>query len=111
MLIETTITAEKDGITLFETDVICCIEYTVDRRHSELEWHVDQYIIEEKRRVWDDTAGKWTESKVQTAVPKKLAEVFDEYLDIAWIDERVRENLVESHADRADHLRDMAMDR
>jgi hypothetical protein len=110
MLIETTITAEKDGITLFETDVICCIEYTVDR-YNELEWNVQEYLIEEKRRVWDDTAGKWRESKVQTAVPNKLAEVFDEYLDTAWIDERVRENLVESHADRADHLRDMAMDR
>jgi hypothetical protein len=111
MLINTTITAEKDGITLFETDVICSIVYEVDRRHNELEWHVDQYIIEEKRRVWDDTAAKWIEIKVQTAVPEKLAEVFDEYLDHDWIDERVRENLVESHADRADHLRDLAMDR
>ena len=106
MLINTTITAEKDGITLFETDVICCIEYTVDRRHNELEWNVQEYLIEEKRRTWDDTAGAWRESKVQTAVPEKLAEVFDEYLDIAWMDEKVRENLVESHADRADALYD-----
>jgi hypothetical protein len=111
MLINTTITAEKDGITLFETDVICCIEYTVDRRHNELEWNVQEYLIEEKRRTWDDTAGKWTESKVQTAVPEKLAEVFDEYLDHDWIDERVRERLADYGDDRGDYLRDLAMDR
>jgi hypothetical protein len=111
MLIETTITAMKDGICLFETDVVCSIEYTVDRRHNELEWNVQEYLIEETRRMWDDTAGKWIESKVRTAVPNKLAEVFDEYLDTAHMDEKVREQLSDHADDRADYLRDMAMDR
>lgn len=105
MLIETTITAEKDGVTLFETDVICSIDYTVDR-YNELEWEVESYLIEETRRTWDDTAQKWIERKIQTTVPDKLAEVFDEYLDHDRMDQKVREHLIERNADRADALYD-----
>lgn len=110
MKIETTITAIKDGICLFETDVICSIDYHVDR-YDELEWHVDEYSVEGTRRYWDDTAQKWVETKRTTAVPDALAEIFDKYLDREWMEKQIRENLADYGDDQGDYLRDLMMDR
>jgi hypothetical protein len=111
MKIETTITAIKDGCVLFETDVICVIDYKIDRRYSELEWWVDEYRVEGKRLKWDDTDGKWVKTTIDTKVPEPLAQVFSLYLDRERIEEKIREELIDRDDDRADHLRDMAMDR
>lgn len=110
MKIETTITAIKNGVCLFESDFIASIDYHIDR-YGELEWHVDEYIAEDKRRTWDEMAGKWRVEKISVAVPDKLAEVLDEYLDHAWMEEQIRERIADCGADRADYLRDQMMDR
>jgi hypothetical protein len=110
MLIKTTITAMKDGICLFETDVVCSIDWKVDR-YNELEWWVDEYRIEEKRHEYDTTAEKYREKTVSTDVPKKLAEIYDEYLDRTWMEEKVRERLVDHSAERADALYDAHRER
>jgi hypothetical protein len=110
MRISTTITAEKDGITLFETDVDCDIVYSKDR-YGELEWHVDQYVATENRKVWDEMGQKWVQREFTTSVPENLAEVFDEHLDRKWMEEQILEQLMGMDADRGDYLRDLAMDR
>ena len=110
MKIDTTITALKDGLVLFETDVTFSIDYSKDR-YGELEWNVDEYIVSEKRKVWDEMAQKWTEREFTTSVPEPLAEVFDTYLDRTWMEEQIREYLRDCDDDRGDYLRDMAMDR
>ena len=110
MKFDTTITAMKDGICLFETDVVVIVDHKVDR-YNELEWWVDEYRVEGTRRTWDDTANQWIETKVDTKVPQALAEVFNHYLDEGKIEEKIREQLAEERYERADFARDLAMDR
>jgi hypothetical protein len=95
MKIETTITGIKDGVVLFEQDVNVYVIPNVDR-WNELNWVVDQYTISGTRRVWDDTAGKWCKTEIEVAVPDKLADVFDVYLDRANVEEAIRDRLIEA---------------
>jgi len=110
MKIDTTITAMKDGLCLFETDVTCSIDYSKDR-YGELEWHVDEYIISAQRDVWDEMAQKFVKREFVTSVPEMLASVFDTYLDRERMEEHIREELASLDDDRGDYLRDLAMDR
>lgn len=95
MKIPTTITAEADGACIFEADVICHIDAHRDR-YGELEWIVDQYVITDERRVWDDTQQKWRTEVREIAVPERLAEVFDHYLNKRWMAEQIHERLMEA---------------
>jgi urocanate hydratase len=111
MKIPTTITVMINGVCLFETDVVAVIDYEIDRRYGELEWWVDEYRIEGEQSIWEKD-GKTSEKKaVSFAVPKALAEVFDEHLDRDWMDDQVRGQLADMDDDRGDYLRDLAMDR
>lgn len=111
MKIETTITVLEQGVCIIECDVTANIDYKIDRRHGELEWWVDQYTVEGEHRIWDMHGVSHGTQKVCVVIPDKLAEVFDEYLDREKIGEQVREHLADIDDDRADYLRDMAMDR
>jgi hypothetical protein len=110
MKIETTISAIHGGLCIFEADVTCEIDWRKDR-YGELEWHVDQYVVTGKRRKWDDMAQKWVEFPHDVAVPEKLAEVFDTYLDREKMEKYIHEQLADMDSDHGDYLRDKAMDR
>jgi hypothetical protein len=110
MKIETTISCIIGGECLFEADVTCEIDHHRDR-YGELEWHVDQYIIVGTRRKWDDMAQTWKEIPHEVAVPDKLADVLDIYLDREKIEAKIHENLADYGDDYGDYLRDLAMDR
>jgi hypothetical protein len=111
MKIRTTITAMKDGVCLFETDATAEIDYSRDR-YGELEWHVDQWTVTGSGPdVWDTLRGEWKRTEIEVAVPEKLAEVFDTYMDSAWMEEQIREQLMDYDDDRGDYLRDLAQDR
>lgn len=111
MEIETTISAMVKGVCLFETDVTAVIDYKFDRRHNELEWWVDEYIIKGNQRIWSKDGKSSHVENVRVAVPKALADAFDEFLDREHLDEKVRERLADYGDDRADYLRDQMMDR
>jgi hypothetical protein len=110
MKIETTISAIHGGICIFEADVTCEIDWSVDR-YNEIDWVVDQYIVTGTRRKWDDMAQKWVEFPHEVSVPDALADVFDAYLDREKMEEKIRENLADYGDDRGDYLRDQMMDR
>ena len=89
MEIETTITVEKDGVVILETDVIACIDWDTDE-YGELHWRVDEYCAESGRDAWDDTARVWISRKKRISIPEPLATVFDAHLNREAIDKEVR---------------------
>jgi hypothetical protein len=109
MKIETTVTGMKDGICVFEQDVIVSVVYDVDR-DNELTWSVDEYIIEGPKRVWDDTAQKWTYPVIAVSAPECLAKVFDEYLDKEALEEELIERLIDMREMRQDDYADARAD-
>jgi len=111
MKIPTTISVMLGGVCIIETDVTAVIDYKVDRRHGELEWWVDEYLVEGEQRIWNKDGTTTGTKEVCIVVPDKLAEVFDEHLDRDWMDGKVREQLADMESDRGDYLRDLAMDR
>jgi hypothetical protein len=111
MKIETTISCMINGVCLFETDVTAVIDYKYDRRHGELDWWVDEYLVEGEHRIWDKAGHSTGKQSVTIVVPEKLAEAFDEHLDRDWMEEQIRERLADYADDRADYLRDQMMDR
>ena len=95
MKIRTTITAEKDGLTLFETDVVAHVEYDFDE-FGGISWHVDQWTVEEQYEVWNNTHHFFEKRTKSAAVPEALAKVFDSYMDKEWLEEQLIERLLDA---------------
>lgn len=109
MKINTTITAMKDGLCLFETDVTVYVLYEIE--DGCVTWQVDQYTVSDMKNVWNDTRGVWERREREVAVPKNLELVLDEYLDRDAMLEQIEERLMDSGeiarfsdgSERADH--------
>ncbi len=91
--IETTITAEEGGVTLFETECVAEIDYETDR--GELaDWHIRDFRFDETKSRWDQKSGSFKRRVVSsTWCPDDLRPVLIRYADQADIEDALYEQL------------------
>lgn len=98
--IETTLTYEQDGVTIFETDATLCIEYNYDADDDFFTPYVMAIRIEKTRDEWDETKreGKST-VLASTTISHSLGDLFQVlHRAIDW--NHVNEKLAEHHYER-----------
>lgn len=91
--IPTTITAEANGIYLFETEAVAEVEYTIED-NSLLGWWITNFKFEDHKQRWDSRTGTYKRTKVAEAwCPKILVPTLKEYADQTAIEEALSEHL------------------
>ena len=91
--IETTITAEEGGVTLFQIECTAEVEYTTDR--GELaDWHIRDFSFTENKGHWNSRENVWEYVAVaSTWCPDDLRPVLIRYADQAAIEDALYEQL------------------